>query len=253
MTTWACRVCGGEQIDEDGYCTRCRAYAGRPDGGADQTGATTAVPSMYGLPPAPVAPPTEPKDRIPIIVGAIVALLAIAVICCAGVGLLAWRRGAVPDAVPTAPSASAPSPSAQPLSLARCVIGTWLENSHANDGEIDGRTIRLLSSGSIQRFAADGTVVLDMSEGIVRSGERDGDTYTVTSTGTITFRYQIIGTQAHYSDVQATGTAVWRRNGREFDRQPLRGSIGAETITCTGDTMAQYGEGYSIELTRVLP
>lgn len=245
---WPCRVCGGVQVDGYGYCTRCRSFVGVPE----QTGQQPQVgqPGQLGQPVLPAKPK---PDRLPIVVIGIVVVVALAVICCAGVGLFVWRNRSQPAAnvvIPESTVLPTPSPTRE-LTPAECLVGTWRETSYVGDAEIDGYTIRLTGSGAIQRFDADGTVLLDMTPGFTKTGKRGGTTYTVTSKGTVTFHYQVIGGRIHYSSAKASGTTTWKRNGSQIDKQQLQGSIGAETFACQGDKLTQYGDTYSIELARV--
>lgn len=244
---WPCRVCGGVQVDGYGYCTRCRNFVGVPDQTGQQTQRQLGQLGPPGLPPKPR------PDRVPIVVIGIVVALALAVICCAGVGLFVWRNRSQPVSAVLPESTARPEPiPTRELTPAECLVGTWREASYVGDAEIDGYTIRLTGSGAIQRFDANGVVVLDMTPGFTKTGKRGSSTYTVTSKGTVTFHYQVIGGQIHYSSAKASGTTTWKRNGSQIDKQQLQGSIGAETFTCTGDKLTQYGETYSIELARVI-
>ncbi|MBB5871749.1 hypothetical protein F4553_005128 [Allocatelliglobosispora scoriae] len=242
---WPCRVCGGVQIDTYGYCTRCHNFVGQPGQPpvhSDQLGQTV-----------PIEAPKRKPDRLPLVVIGIVVALALGVACCAGVGLFVWRDRAQPSSVAATdppPVTAEPEPERVPTP-AECVVGTWRETSYTGSAEIDGYTLQLTSVGAIQRFSADGVVVLDFGKGIAKTGKHGSTTYTVTSTGSVTFHYQVLGSQIHYSAPKGNGSTVWRRNGKQIDKQALSGAIGAETFTCSGDKLTQYGETYSIELVRV--
>jgi hypothetical protein len=57
----------------------------------------------------------------------------------------------------------------------------------------------------------------------------------------------VVGDQIHYSDAKASGSMIWKRNGRQIDKQQLKGTIGADAFSCTGDKLVQYGDGYTVE------
>jgi hypothetical protein len=213
---------------------RCRSF----------TGTASGRPSS--LPPA--------RGRAAIIAAIVVGVLLIAVICCAGIGFVAWRRISSPAdvGVPTPAAAPTRRPSASPLAGAACLVGTWRETSNQSDIQLDGVTVRLNASGATQSFTTDGVAVLDLGDGNTKSGKHGGDTYTVVSTGKITFHYEVIGTQIRYSNARGTGSTVWKRNGKQMGSQSLTGGLGAETFTCSGDALHLFGDDYSIELDRVL-
>jgi hypothetical protein len=159
-----------------------------------------------------------------------------------------------PVAVSVSPSASA-SPSASPSPVDPlhdpCVIGTWTETSHTEDDQIEGNTVRLTSSGAVQKYAADGTNSLDFGSGITRSGTLSGTRYELITTGHVTFHWQSRGGSLLYSDPQASGTTTDKRNGSVQQTSPLQGGITPEQYTCAGDALREFGSDYTIELARV--
>jgi hypothetical protein len=113
-------------------------------------------------------------------------------------------------------------------------------------------TVRLTGAGAIQTFTADGANTYQLGAGVTQTGKQGGNTYTLTSTGTITAHYEVLGNQIRYSNIQATGTSVWKRNGKQIAKQDLTGQLGAETFVCTGDKLILYGTSYTTELARGL-
>jgi hypothetical protein len=209
-------------------------------------------PGMAGTTDAKVP---APRSRLVVIVAAAVALALLAV----GLGAaLLWHRRSGPAAVagsaaPVQPVAerALPSPGAAALTGPACVVGRWREVSDQADVTVFGVAVRITSSGTTQTFTADGKATIGLNPPVTSTGTHSGDTYAVTSTGTITFHYQIIGNQIFYSDAGAQGTTVWKRNGQQIESQQLKGSLGPDTFSCTGDSFFQYGPYYSIELKRI--
>jgi hypothetical protein len=199
---------------------------------------------------------------VPALAIAGVVLVALLAVCCGGGAFYLSTRGrpvADPSTAPAvvpAPSAASPTARASrtspaPLTGAACIIGRWRETSGQSDASIDGVTVRLAWSGGIQTYRSDGVNIIELGDGVAKTGTHSGSTYTVTSSGTITYHYQVVGDQIRYSDVQAQGTTTWLRDGQQIDQQQLTGTLGADTFTCAGDTFIQYGDTYTIELTRV--
>jgi hypothetical protein len=208
------------------------------------------APAAGGLPP-------RRKHLLAIAIAAGV-VLTLGVACTVGAGLYLWNRarhqnGSAADAAGTAAANPAPKPAGPPTPKtgAACLPGIWRETSSQADASIDGVSVRLNSSGAIQHFYPDGSVTIDYSAGISKTGTQNGNTYTVTSTGTMTSHYQVVGNQIVYSDYQATGTTVWLRNGKQIDKQDLKAIMGADTFTCTGGKLVEYADTYSMELVRI--
>lgn len=254
-----CLVCGGVQYTVDGYCVNCGNRA------AVQLEAS-GVPGVPGAPGTPdVAPPG--RNRTLIVVG-VAAVVALAVIVMVGAGLWAWSltgskhaagpgssASPVAESTPTSgptPSSTPVPTSAAPLVGAACLLGNWRETSYQTDAVIFGVTVRLTGAGVTQTFTADGTNTYQLGAGITETGKQGGNTYTLTSSGTITSHYEVIGNQIRYSNIQATGTSVWKRNGKQIAKQDLTGQLGGETFVCTGDKLILYGTNYTTELDRVL-
>jgi hypothetical protein len=215
--------------------------------------------------PGPGAPQGKRKrDPLPfIIIGVVLAVNA--AICCLGGALVLFERRTTPTpsrtpAPPPPPNSGEPRPSpgasgseggGNPLSGAACLVGVWRETSHTSTATINGVSVQLRSTGSIQRFTADGVAVLDMGKGVTQSGKAGGDTYQVISKGTITFHYRTEPGVIYYSDPVGKGTTVWKRNGKQFESAQLQGSFGPESYSCEGDKLTENGEDYAIELDRV--
>jgi hypothetical protein len=215
-------------------------------------------------PPGPGAPQGKRKrDPLPfIIIGVVLAVVA--AICCLGGALVLFERRTTPEPsrtpppLPT-PQSGEPRPSTgpsgsgggNPLSGAACLVGVWRETSHTESATINGVTVQLKSSGSLQRFTADGTAVLDLSQGVTQTGKSGSTTYQVISKGTITFHYRTEPGVVFYADPVGKGTIVWKRNGKQFDSARLQGSIGPEFFSCNGDKLTQNTDDYAIELERV--
>ena len=218
----------------------------------------SAIGTVLGMYVDPkITPPRRPSS-LPLILTAGATVLTLAAICCVA-GVFWWFRSRDTAPVASASSVVPPAPPSPqpvrttrpPLTGAACIVGSWRETSDQSDSVINGVIVRLTSSGAIQRFTADGINVVDLTAGVAKTGTQGGNTYTVTSTGTLTYHYQVIGNQIRYSDAQASGTTVWLRDGEQFAQDQLQGTLGADTFTCTGDSFIEYGDGYSIELTRI--
>lgn len=201
-----------------------------------------------------------------IIVGVVVAVLA--AVCCLGGALILFQRRTDPEPpsrMPPPPSpansgnpmtpsegpSGSPGDGSVPLTGAACLVGVWRETSHTGTSSINGVPVQMHSTGSVQRFGADATIVLDLGSGVTQTGKSNGDNYQITSKGTITFHYRTEPGVIFYSDPVAKGTTVWKRNGKQFDSQPLTGAIGPEFFSCDGDKLVQNTSDYAIELTRV--
>jgi hypothetical protein len=194
-----------------------------------------------------------------------VVVAVLAAICCLGGALVLFERRTHPEpsrtpAPPPPPRSGEPQPSpgpsgseggGDPLSGAACLVGVWRETSHTSTATINGASVQLRSTGSVQRFTADGTAVLDLAKGVTETGKSGGDTYQVISKGTITFHYRTEPGIIFYADPVAKGTTVWRRNGKQFDSAPMQGSFGPEFFSCNGDKLTENTDDYAIELERV--
>jgi hypothetical protein len=245
-----CQVCGGVQYAPDGRCVNCGAIRGLPPQPPDQSGYTLIQ---------PVVPPPHKDHTTAIVVGAALTALVLAgCVAVVGTGLWRWNKSkteatgstATPTAGATRTRTATPS-AAPPLVGAACVVGEWQETSFQADAVISGVTVRLTSSGVHQTFAKDGSNVWDSGAGVTQTGIANGDTYVLNAVGTITTHYEVIGNEIHYSNVQATGTSTWLRNGQQIDKEPLTGTLGADTFTCEGNKMILYGTNYTVELSRV--
>ena len=208
-------------------------------------------------PPFPaVLPPTPPRSSawpMLLLAASIAGVLLVAGVVTV---LTLTRAGGKPTAVAVATSRPAPSrrasPSASPsLSAEKCVLGTWTETSNQQSRTVNGVQIHMSGAGATQTFRPDGTTVLDYGAGITYTGTLDGDTWTLTDTGQINFRYQISGTTILYTSSTPNGTATWRQNGEVVQSGPITGgSTDPETFTCSGTTMAEVAGTYAIELRR---
>lgn len=212
-------------------------------------------------PPAPDAPagadlpaagrPPNGRRRPGILAVVAAAVLALGVAGVLGGAFYLSHRHQSAVAIPVvAGTSSNPAGTPTPKTGAACVPGIWRQTSSQMDATINGVSVRLTSSGGIQHFYPDGSLVIDLTTGVTATGTANGDTYTVTSTGTLSYHYQVVGNQILYSDYKATGTTVWQRNGRQIDKQDLKAVIGNDTFTCTGGKLVEYGEAYSTELVR---
>lgn len=183
------------------------------------------------------------------------ALAIVAVLCLAGVttALLAWRTA--PDPVvaqPSSPAATLPSPSPSPPAPATCLPGDWLETSNTASTTLDGLPVQLSGSGSVLRFARDGTIT-NVSNNVVLRGQAGGNSYEVIHNGTLMVNYQANDTTIYFSNPRATGTTSWKRNGRLQATEQMTAVLTPETYSCQDDQLRLYGDGYAIELTRLLP
>ena len=155
-----------------------------------------------------------------------------------------------PGGQPSSPVPSAsPSPSVNPLQDP-CLIGTWTETSHEQDGKISGDTVRYSGHGAVQRFRVDGTAVLDFGGGVTYTATHKGDKWEDVDVGTVTFHWQTSGGSILYSNAQGNGTQTLKENGRVSNTAPLTGGLSSERYTCTGDDLRQFSERYTIELHR---
>jgi hypothetical protein len=132
----------------------------------------------------------------------------------------------------------------------QCLIGTWTETSHEQDGTIDGDTVRYTGKGAVQIFRADGTSILDFHGGVTYTAMHSGDKWEMVDVGTIIFHWQTSGGMALYSNAQGHGTQTLKQNGTVNRTDPLKGSLPSERYTCAGDSLRQFGDTYTIELAR---
>ena len=86
------------------------------------------------------------------------------------------------------------------------------------------------STGTINRFRADGIVVVEyLGSGVTRTGTSGSDTYEITSVGTITYAYRATDTTLYLSDPRPNGTVTTRVNGRVISQGPMTG-VGAPAL-----------------------
>lgn len=229
-----CKLCGGTQFNQ-GYCTNCGHQA-------------------------PVPARTNPLPVVLVGLGILVAVCVVASVV--GIGLWQWNRTESPTATsptrsPASPAQSPASPpptntSAPPLTGPACLVGRWRETVYQADAVINGVTVRMTGAGTIQEFGSAGVLTYDAGAGTTITGTSGGNTYTATSIGKFTINYQVVGTEIHYSNSQSSGgTRVWKRDGRQIEKETLIGSLAPETFTCTGTELRLFSTDYSIELERV--
>jgi hypothetical protein len=149
----------------------------------------------------------------------------------------------VPTGEPTR-SASASSSLQDP-----CVVGTWTESSNQSNADLFGTAVVITGSGAAQEFRADGTGIVRYAN-TVKRGAAGGHNYEVIHNGTIEFNWQTSNGMILYSGVRGSGTTTWKVDGANRDSQSFQAQFTPDRYTCTGDSMRQFGEDYSIELTR---
>jgi molecular chaperone DnaK len=241
-----------------GPATAGHPMAGNPATGPAQPGVRwpSAGPAVSGpLPPAPHRPVRTAR-----VAAAVVLALLLAA---AGVWVLTDRggKGGSPDgdlprartlSAPTAspsPSPSLPSPSLTP---AQCLIGTWRQTANRSTWTVGGRTVELQSSGTINRFRADGTVVVEyLGAGVTRTGTSGGNRYEITSVGTITFTYFASDHTIYFRDAKAIGTLTTKVNGRVVESGNMVASLEPEDYTCSGDTLRFWNSRWTIDAVRL--
>ncbi|RLK58034.1 M48 family metalloprotease [Actinokineospora cianjurensis] len=162
--------------------------------------------------------------------------------------------GAVAVGVLTVPSAyrtwvTSTATGVQPVTGAECLLGTWVEVDRTSVMTLSTEVgpMRFQSSGSVQAFDSDGTVVLSLTP--IRS-DHNGHIALMTYSGAVTADYHVDGAQIRYDNIRPGTT--WSVS---VDDHPavLTGPVTTFTpdaFTCTNNTMTQTGTGYTITLTR---
>jgi len=147
------------------------------------------------------------------------------------------------------PASPSPSPSLSPV---QCLIGTWQQTYNRANWTVSGRTIVVYSTGTINRFRADGIVVVEyLGNGVTRTGTSGSDTYEITSVGTITYAYRATDTTIYLSDPRPNGTVTTRVNGRVISQGSMTGVTEPQPFTCSDTTLKYANSMWSIEAVRL--
>jgi hypothetical protein len=201
--------------------------------------------------------PDQRRDwTVPVIVTAVVLVLACVLCAVGGAGAYLLSRDGDPAPSPSAspspsPVAASPAPPPSPPSPKSCLVGRWSEKSYTVYADIYGTKVQLRGAGAVFDFRADGTVTIVRK--VTLKGTADGDRYEVIMNGTHTINYQVDDKEISYFSPQSTGTITWKINGRTRDTEKLIWITTPDRYTCQGDDLRLYGEDYATELTRVTP
>jgi hypothetical protein len=253
-----CHVCGGMEIDANGYCQRCRAYRGAPGYDPAQGGQPGAPP--YGGPypdqgypggyqaagyqgpgyqaagyqgPGYQAagyqgPGYQPRQRSSFTVP-LIALSVVAVILVAGiVGVILIRARDSTD-----------SPGSTAAEVDRCVVGTWKVTSAREKVLLDDGPVDFTGSGATVIFRADGTGEEDFGAGTTFRATMSGQPVVIKFTGKITFNFRTVDRSMTFSNVKADGEAVVSVSGVTTTTVPLDEDTKPAKYTCSGNSLVQ--------------
>jgi hypothetical protein len=129
------------------------------------------------------------------------------------------------------------------------MVGTWIEASHEEDGAIGPDTVRFSGKGAVQQFYDDGTAFLDFGSGATYTGKNGADTWQLVNVGALTFHWQTGDGTTRFSNVQGNATQTLQQNGQARRSGPLTLALN-EKYQCAGNSLREFGDGYTIELTR---
>jgi hypothetical protein len=220
------------------------------------TGRYPMVPWPPHQPPPPRRTVTVPFYVIPLAAALMVcALLATGLVTAAVVGGGAkddhsTAAGATPSVAgsPSSQPSASPTTSANPL-LDACVIGTWVESSHEEDGSIGPTTVRFIGKGAVQQFYDDGTAFVDFGSGVVYAGKNGADTWTLVNVGALNFHWQTGDGAVHYTNSKGDATQTLQQNGQTRQSEPLNVAL-TEKYQCAGNSLREFGDGFTVQLTR---
>ena len=106
------------------------------------------------------------------------------------------------------------------------------------------------TGGQRATYRTDGTVRVVFTPSPVR-GRAKGVNWTRYADGTVTARYRVRGGTLNYSDLKATGTWWYMRDGERQNSGAIAIDTAPEPYTCTGDAMTLGGNAlYAQEFTR---
>jgi hypothetical protein len=100
--------------------------------------------------------------------------------------------------------------------------------------ELDGELIEFSASGGTTEFRGDGTGTMDYGSGVVYRATVDGESVTITLTGTVSFSYKTVDKAITYSNVSENGEAILKVNGTTTTSQPLDVDPTPNGYTCSG-------------------
>ncbi len=286
-----CSTCGGIGIDGAGYCTTCGTfrvgpapqaypgpttgtgagwpnpgYGGVPTSGVPTSGVpagypTSGIPAGYptsgapgyappGYPTAGSLPPGYPAtggfappqpSRSGSFTWPLIALSGVLVVTVIAIAVIVVAKSGSKTVTLAADVDS-------------CVVGTWRETSNISQ-DTDGNS--WTSSGTVQKFRADGTGVYDYGSGITSTGRYNGAAAQDIYTGSLTYRYHNVNGVTKYSEIAANGSHTVTLNGVTKSPEPLSSAPWLdEKYTCAGDSMTQTNvdsanvDSYTIELKR---
>ncbi|MGH3888515.1 MAG: hypothetical protein ACRDSZ_18480 [Pseudonocardiaceae bacterium] len=130
-----------------------------------------------------------------------------------------------------------------------CVVGLWTETSRQSDRMIDGvGVVRFISEGGVQGFLSDGTVIVEFAP---ESATINGHVVKWIYTGAVTANYRVEGDSIFYSNKSMGSTWTLTVDGKISGSGRLDGEFAPDRFTCSGDTMTQSGDSYTIKLSRV--
>nr|WP_240942506.1 M48 family metalloprotease [Planosporangium thailandense] len=179
-------------------------------------------------------------------------LLELVLVATLVAGPVGGLRPAQVSAQPSTSASRPPSPSPGPVSGSDpCVIGTWVEVSHREEAHPQPYgAVTLVGTGTIRRFGADGTLMVDYGDGVALSGTARGDTLEAVFSGTERFEFHTeVGTIV-YTNPRSDAVFTWKVNGLALYRGPAGVNPPTDRYTCTGNTLRLVSDNYVIELRR---
>ncbi len=108
--------------------------------------------------------------------------------------------------------------------------------------------MRFISKGGVQGFLSNGTVIVEFAPEVAMI---NGHVVKWVYTGAVTANYRVEGDSILYSNKSMGSTWTLTIDGKIIDSGRLDGEFAPDRFTCTGDTMTQSGDSYTIQLSRV--
>jgi hypothetical protein len=236
----SCANCGAANVDFEGYCWTCEQ---RNVLAAPRPAWAEAVVVPAETPPAPKAHRVSlPRWFVTIVVPPVLTALTLG---CLYTGYTTLRTvdtvlKAPPPVAPVAPVVAGASATADPATVAGCVIGTWKVVSMDDNMIIDGYgVVHLVGSGGTVTVGANGSMTFDYS-GMSATGHIFNVTVGLVFSGRDTSKYRVVGkvmtldavTRDVTAVVTAGNVAKSSRVGNDSDS-----SSGDLDVSCAGTTL----------------
>jgi len=234
----SCANCGAVNVDFEGYCWTCEqqnAVAAPRPAWVDAEGV-----------PAPAAPVRKthrislPRWFVTIVVPPVLTALTLS---CLYTGYTTLRTvdkvmKAPPPVAPVAPVVAGATATADPATVAGCVIGTWKIVSLDGGMFLDGYgMVHLVGSGGTVMLDAGGSLVFDYA-GMSATGHIYNLTFGLAFSGRDTNRYRVDGKTMALEGVSANVSATFTARGVTQNSGVItKTDSGYLDVSCAGTTL----------------